>query len=286
MSPSPRAAADVFRHERRRLAATIDEREDPMHDQRLMRSLGSIGAITLAALACGLYFDFGSPAPPSPTQPEPTAPPSLPTAIPPEVPAPTTQAPTASTELGAPESIDAASFPESFGKLQNRDGKWYLEDRPVVFAYHLNKAGDRVTWLTLENHTDWPILIQETDGSWALGVEAWEAGVTLINTNDVPVRVTISSPLLGEAGQAPIEQDLAPYELLDLASLPPGAYEFHFRFQAPDEVDLSCALTLNQESRFTFAAIPSTVAIAEAGFTPASGRDLDIRTSPLCRGAA
>ena len=254
-----------------------------MHDQSLIRSLSAVAALTLAALACGLYFDFGSPAPPSPTQPAPTAPPpALPTAIPPAVAAASTEAPTAPIDLGAPESIDAAGFPESFGRLENRDGSWYLEDHAVTFAYHLNEAGERVVWMSLENHADWPIFIQETDGTWALGVEAWQGEIVLVNTNDGPANLTVLNPAVGDGNQVPTEQELAPYEMLDLATLPPGDYQLRFRFKADETFDLTCSIALSQESSFTFVVLPIGVAVSEPGLVPRSGADLDVRTSPLC----
>ncbi len=169
------------------------------------------------------------------------------------------------------------TIPELFGTLKQVNGVWTLQDKPVSLVYQPNNNGDWDLWLVFTDNPQAPVLIQKPDGSWVVGVEAWHANVTFVNTNETGLTVKI----LNE-GQEAYSLDLTPYEVRNFASLPPATYEFHFIFTADQPFNLSCTVTLTNSSKLTFAAVPVGVAVADPNFTPQTNADLNVQTSPLC----
>lgn len=209
----------------------------------------------------------------------------------PDVPTPTEESvvdvqdvPTPTEDLGPPPSFEDITWPEGENSPEERDGKWYLNDQAVALSYHRNADGEKELWLTLEKEIHWPIMIQNSDGDWIAGVEAWKGNLTIINTNESPLTLTIYSMMEGDKLEELNSQEISPYEVFNMASLPPTDYEFRFQFTADEEFDLTCAVILGQDVPLTFVVVPAGVAVSQPDFVPESSRDLDLRFSPLCGG--
>jgi hypothetical protein len=169
------------------------------------------------------------------------------------------------------------TIPEQYGTLKQVNGVWTLNDQPVSLVYQPGDDGDWDLWLTLADNPGTPLLIQKPDGNWVVGVEAWHANVTFVNTNETGLTVKVYSE-----GEEAYSLDLTPYEVRNFASLPPGSYEFHFIFTVDKSFDLNCTVTLTNSSKLTFAAVPIGVAVADPSFTPQTSADMSVQTSPLC----
>ena len=187
-------------------------------------------------------------------------------------------------DLGPPPAFDEITWPEGIDSPEERDGKWYLNDQPVALSYHQNAEGEKELWLTLENETDWPIMIQGSDGEWKAGLEAWDGNLTIVNTNDTPLTLNIFKLVEGKNPEEPYTYEIDPYEILNLASLPPTLYQFQFQFTTDTAYDLACDTDMRQHSPLTFTVVPAGVAVSKPDFVPNSGRDLDLLYSPLCGG--
>jgi hypothetical protein len=191
---------------------------------------------------------------------------------------------TPTIDLGPPPSFEEITFPEGIDPPEQRNGRWYLRDQPVALSYHLNTDGEKELWLTRESEPDWPIMIQSVDGTWVAGAEAWDGNVTFVNTNETPLNVTIYGIVEGGGTEELLSLELSPYEIYNLASLPPTDYVFGFQFMADEAFDLNCSVKLRQDSQLTFVSAPVGMAVSEASFQPQTGSDFDVTTSPLCGG--
>jgi len=192
-------------------------------------------------------------------------------------------APSPTEDLPPPPPFEEITWPEE-NPLEERDGKWYLNEQPVALSYHRNADGEKELWLTLKKETHWPVMIQGADGTWKTGIEVWNGKLTIINTNESPLTLTIYSMMEGNKLEELGNQEITPYEIFKMTSLPPTYYEFRFQFTVDEEFDLICAVTLRQDSRLTFVVVPAGIAVSEPDFVPESSRDLDLRFSPLCGG--
>ncbi len=193
-------------------------------------------------------------------------------------------APSPTEDFGSPPSFEDITWPEGTDAPEERDGKWYLRGQPVALSYHRNAEGEKEIWLTLENEPDWPIIIQRPDGTWIAGVEVWDGNLVVVNANESPVTLIISKMMEGNNLEELSTHEIAPYEIFNLASLPPTRYEFRFQFTANEEFDLTCAVNLAQHSPLTFTVVPAGIAVTKPDLIPESNRDLDLRFSPLCGG--
>jgi hypothetical protein len=182
-------------------------------------------------------------------------------------------------DVPPPPDFSEIELPTGFGEFEERDGVWYLNDSAVELVYNRDANGELDLWLTFAGKPDFPILIRTPNGVWGLGAKAWSGEVTFINT----LETTASVAILANDEQV-FAEDLSPYEVYNLASLPQGAFVFHFEFSGEEPFDLNCAFTLAPDSVISFVILPVGVAIVDPSFSPQSGADLDVRTSPLCGG--
>ncbi len=93
-------------------------------------------------------------------------------------------------ELAAPTVAPALSFEGMLppdGVIQ-QDGRWFFQDREAILTPHVNEDGSTDLWLSFALSPDWPLYIQNEDGTWRLGAEAWTGEITIVNTNEVPIR--------------------------------------------------------------------------------------------------
>lgn len=191
-----------------------------------------------------------------------------------------TSAPLATLEptLAPTLALEGTTPPEG---VTQQDGRWFFQDREVILTSHANEDGSTSNWLSFSESPDWPLFIQNADGSWRLGVEAWTATIAVINTNDVPLDITVaqSAP---NSDEEPQEQTLAPYEIFTLPSVPPGSYELVFSFNSGTPIDLNCEIRVEADSRYQFFVISDAIAVLEAGFDAQSASDVNLLTSPLC----
>jgi hypothetical protein len=174
-------------------------------------------------------------------------------------------------------------LPEEFGQLVEVEGEWTLNGEPVVLAQHTNADGSVELWLSLASSPEWPLLVQHADGVWLLGLEEWTGEIMVVNTNEVPLQVKVIGfeGANGEELGSP-EEELAPFAITTFASLPPGSYQMLFSFSLANPLELSCSLELSNDSRYEFIAVPEGIAVLEDDFTPQSGTEVDVLSSPLC----
>ncbi|TAK12013.1 MAG: hypothetical protein EPO32_10115 [Anaerolineae bacterium] len=189
--------------------------------------------------------------------------------------------PTPTADLGPAPSFEDITLPESLGTLEQRDGRWYLNDQPVALVNHQNADGSVEVWLTNEADTTWPVLILGSDGVWRLGVGTWNANLTIINTTEGAVEFSIYL-ISGAEREEMLTDELTPYEIFNLAALPPGEYQFTFAYTADEDFQQSCTTTLQQDSQLTFVAVRTGMAVSDPAFPVQRGSELDVRNSPLC----
>ena len=183
-------------------------------------------------------------------------------------------------QITPPPSCEDTAYPEGFVE---QNGQLLLNDQPAVVAPHVNEDGSTSLWISLADRPDWPVYVQAEDCTWELGVEAWTAKITIVNTNEVPLLLNITpqdESLGGGAESQP--QELTPYEYFNFTNIPPGVYLFSFSFNAGQPIELSCRIRFLDYSHVLFVVVPEGIAVVEENFEPQSVQDMDVRTSPLC----
>jgi hypothetical protein len=123
-------------------------------------------------------------------------------------------------------------------------------------------------------------LVLDSEGNWQAGIEAWDGNLTILNTNETELMLVVNLD-----GEVLFEQTLTPYEVFNLASFPPGNYEFHFQFSGDQDFDLTCKIQFERGTRVSFAALGVGMAVSREGFTPQTSADLNAETSPICGGS-
>jgi len=180
-------------------------------------------------------------------------------------------------------SFEGVALPEEFGELIEENGQWTFNGQPVVLAHHTNADGDVELWLSLATSPAWPLFIQRQDGAWVLGVEEWMGEITIVNTNEAPLQVSLAE-FDGVQGEdlGSLGLELAPFEISSFPSMPPGSYQVTFSFDVVGIIELSCTIELSNDSQYEFIAVPEGIAVLEENFIPQTASDIDVRTSPLC----
>ena len=142
-----------------------------------------------------------------------------------------------------------------------------------MVAPHVNEDGSTSLWISLADRPDWPVYVQAEDCTWELGVEAWTAKITIVNTNEVPLLLNITpqdESLGGGAESQP--QELTPYEYFNFTNIPPGVYLFSFSFNAGQPIELSCRIRFLDYSHVLFVVVPEGIAVVEENFEPQSSK--------------
>jgi len=178
-------------------------------------------------------------------------------------------------------SFEGINPPEG---VTQQDGRWLFQDREVIITHHVNEDGSTDIWLSFAVSPDWPLYIQNEDGTWKLGVEAWTGAVTVVNANEVPLIVSSSEVASNQNEDLTSEpQELAPLEIFSFSSFPPGVYELVFSFTMDQPVEMSCKIEFQFNSHYYFVAVPNGIVVSEESFVPQTSSDLNILTSPLCK---
>lgn len=88
----------------------------------------------------------------------------------------TAKATETATPTEAPDLLKDVVLPEGTGTLRKEGDQWLFssplveanlgQNVPVVITEQKNVDGETQTWLGLKAHPDWPLFIQNADGSW------------------------------------------------------------------------------------------------------------------------
>lgn len=98
---------------------------------------------------------------------------------------------------------------------------------------------------------------------------------------DLAVTVTFIDP------NSPQPQALGTYTLGSSGeqsdSVPPGTYRLDFRQPSGSTTGPTCTITIKKGGVFSFIAVPGSIAVSQAGYTPTKAGELFVPTSSLCR---
>ena len=197
-------------------------------------------------------------------------------------PSETAPAPTAAPTLAA---IDPSTFGAEAGELVEQNGLWYWNGTQVVFTQHAETDGSLSVWMSLPDETDWPLFIMSSEGIWRLGIEEWQGAITIVNTTELTVDLSLTGgPKVSEgeaftgSGEAQ-EQQFTPYEIFNFSSLPPGDYGFTFAYGT---AQYACNLHFEQNSKYHVIIVLEGIVLLAENLLPQTAAEFNILNSPLC----
>jgi hypothetical protein len=124
--------------------------------------------------------------------------------------------------------------------------------------------------------------ISERDILNALGQGTGETNVINLTDGNLDVALT-SIPGNSEDTASTSNLSLEPAEMDGFPDLSPGRYRMTFTFAVPAGGGGECTLKIDSGDRYEFVAVPEGVAITREKEPAASGPDLNVATSALCR---
>jgi len=196
-----------------------------------------------------------------------------------------TQTPVPPTAAPTLAAIDPSTFGADAGELVEQNGLWYWNGTQVVFTQHAESDGSLSVWMSLPDETDWPLFIMSSEGVWRLGIEEWNGAITIVNTTELTVDLSLAGgPRVAEGeaftGSAEAqEQQFTPYEIFNFSSLPPGDYDFTFTYGT---AQYACTLHFEQNSKYHVIIVPEGIALLDENSPPQTAAEVNILNSPLC----